>query len=271
MKAIMVGVDGSPQAEVALRHAVEIAQLSDAGVVGVASIYGDFDGEAEPDEHMSREMEGLKNRPRAAGDWFKQALDNCGQICSVSDVPFTARLLAGDPADVLTREAQAVDMVVIGATGRRDVHSELLGSTASRVTRNCIKPVLVTRDEVRPIERVMVGYDGSPASGHALEWAVDLAAEGRWSVAIVTGAMPESALAEGAEYAAQLAETRGIDAETMLVAGDAPSVVFEQAKEWKPDLIAVGGPVRGALTGFFLGEAWPDIVEQAEVPVMRWR
>jgi nucleotide-binding universal stress UspA family protein len=48
-------------------------------------------------------------------------------------------------------------------------------------------------------------------------------------------------------------------------------VVFEQAKEWKPDLIAVGGPVRGALTGFFLGEAWPDIVEQAEVPVMRWR
>ena len=46
MKAIMVGVDGSPQSEVAVRHAVEIAQLADASVVGIASVFGDFDGEA---------------------------------------------------------------------------------------------------------------------------------------------------------------------------------------------------------------------------------
>jgi nucleotide-binding universal stress UspA family protein len=83
--------------------------------------------------------------------------------------------------------------------------------------------------------------------------------------------MPESALAEGAEYASQLVATRGIAAEVMLVAGDAPSVIFQQAKKWDPDMIAVGGAQRGALSGFFLGEAWPDIVEQAEVPVLRWR
>jgi len=271
MKAIMVGVDGSPQAEVALKHAIEVAQLAGAGVVGIASIFGDFDGEAEVDEHSVAEMEGLENLPRVAVDWFKQALEDCGQACAVADVPFTARLVAGRPEQVIPEEAQAADMVVIGATGRRDDHGELLGHTAIHITRTCIKPVLVTRAKYQPIQRVMVGYDGSPASGHALEWAADLAGAGGWEVAIVTGAVPESSLAEGAEFAARLAATRNIDAEVLLVTGDAPTVIFDQAKEWKPDLIAVGGPQKGALTGFFLGEAWPNIVEQAEVPVLRWR
>lgn len=271
MKAIMVGVDGSPEAEVAVQYAIELAQLADAGVVGIASVFGDFDGEAEADEHDVREIEGLEHLPAAAIGWFQKALDDCGEACAVADVEFTARMVAGDPGRVLVEESQAVDMLVIGATGRRDEHAALLGKTATRVIRNCIKPVLVTRDEHVAVERIMVGYDGSPASGHAVEWAADMAAAGGWQVAVVTGAMPESSLAEGAEYAADLVATRGVDAEVILVTGDAPSVIFEQAKKWDPHMIAVGGAQRGALSGFFLGEAWPDIVEQAEVPVLRWR
>jgi nucleotide-binding universal stress UspA family protein len=271
MKAIMVGVDGSPEAEVAVQHAIEIAQLADASVMGIASVYEDFDGEAEADEHDVQEVEGLEHLPTAAISWFQNALDDCGEACAVADIDFTARMLAGRPGEVLVEEAQAVDMVVIGATGRRDDHSELLGRTTRRVMRNCIKPVLVTRDEHVEVKRIMVGYDGSPASGHALEWAADMALAGDWELAIVTGAMPESSLAEGAKYASDLVSTRGVAAEIMLVQGDAPSVIFEQARKWDPDMIAVGGPQRGALSGFFLGEAWPDIVEQAEVPVLRWR
>ncbi len=271
MKAIMVGVDGSPQSKVAVQHAVEIAQLSDAAVVGIASVFGDFDGEAEADEHDVEEIEGLEHLPGAAIGWFKEALDECGEACAVANVDFTAKMLAGDPAQVLVEEAQAADMVVAGATGRRDEHGELLGITATRLMRNCIKPVMITRDEYYPLNRILVGYDGSPASSHAVAWAADMAAAANSEIAIVTGAMPESELAEGGKYAVQLAETRGISARLFRVAGDAPSVVFEQAREYDPDLIAVGGAQKGALSGFFLGEAWPDIVEQAEVPVMRWR
>ncbi|MGI5820218.1 MAG: universal stress protein [Armatimonadota bacterium] len=270
MKAIMVGVDGSPQAEVAVQHAIEIAELADAGVVAVASVFGDFDGEAEAYGHDVQTREGLEHLPTAAVNWFREALEECGEACAVADVEFTARLLAGRPDRVLVEEAQSVDMVVVGATGRGGKNS-LFGQTASRVMRNCIKPVLVTRERPVNIERIMVGYDGSPASGHALEWAADLAAAGGWKLAIVTGAVPESELAEGADYAAKLAATRGVEAEVFLVTGDAPSVIFNQAKKWDPQMIAVGGPQRGALSGFFLGEAWPEIVEQAEVPVLRWR
>ncbi|MFW5868950.1 MAG: universal stress protein [Armatimonadota bacterium] len=271
MKAIMVGVDGSPQSKVAVQHAVEIAQLLDASVLGIASVFGDFDGEAEADEHDVEEMEGFEHLPAAAVGWFQEALEECGEVCAVADVDFTAKMLAGDPAEVLVEEAQAVDIVVVGATGKRDEHGELLGRTAGRLIRNCIKPVMITRDDYQPVNRIMVGYDGSPASSHAVAWAADMATAADAEMAIVTGAMPESSLAEGAKYASQLAATRGVSAHMIRVVGDAPSVIFEQAKKYDPDLIAVGGPQRGALSGFFLGEAWPAIVEQAEVPVMRWR
>lgn len=271
MKAIMVGVDGSDEASVAVRHAIEIAQMADANVVGIASVDRGANAEAEADEHDMDEVEGLEHLPSAAISWFQGALDDCGEACAVADVEFTARLLAGSPARVLVEEAQAVDMLVIGATGRGDGRGALLGRTARRIVRNCIKPVLVTRDEAVAVQKIMVGYDGSPASGHALEWAADLAAAGGWEIAIVTGAGPESSLAEGAEYASKLAATRGLDAEVFLVSGDAPGVIFREAKKWDPDMIAIGGPQRGALSGFFLGESWPEIVEQAEVPVLRWR
>ncbi len=271
MKAIMVGVDGSPEAEVAVQHAIELAQLADAGVTAVAAVFGDFDGEAENDEHSVEDREGLEHLPATAVGWFREALDECGEACAVADVDFSAHLLAGKPARVLVEEAQAVDLLVVGATGRGGESNALLGQTARRVIRNCIKPVLVTREQHQPVERIMVGYDGSPASGHALEWASDMAAAGGWEVAIVTGAMTESSLAEGAEYAAKLVESRGLDPEVFLVNGDAPSIIFAQAKKWDPDMIAIGGPQRGALSGFFLGESWPEVVEQAEAPVLRWR
>ncbi len=271
MKVIMVGVDGSPYSEVALQYAVEIAGLAGAGVVGLAGVAGDFNGEQPVAEHDVAEIEGLESLPTSVVEWFRQALDACGEACRVAEVPFAARMLAGHPARVLTREAQAADMLVLGCKGRRDDDMELLGNTTRHLIRSCIKPVLVARGEYRPLKRALVGYDGSPASSHAVEWVADLAAAGDWEVAVVTGAMPESELAEGVRFAADLVRSRGVDPEVMRVEGDAPSIIFEQMRAWEPDIIAVGGPVKGALSGFFLGEAWPEIVEQADVPVLRWR
>ncbi len=271
MKAIMVGVDGSPNSEVAVRYAIEIAAAADAGVVGMASIAEDFDGEAELEEHAIEEIEGIEHLPTAATNWFRNALGKCREVCATADIDFVAQMLAGDPGHVITEEAQACDMVVIGARGRRAQHGDLLGTTARRIIRDCIKPVLVTREEYREVKRVLVGYDGSPASGHAVEWAADIGCVAGWEIGIITGAVPASELAQGAQYAARLVSTRGLEAETMIARGDAPSVVFDHVREWNADLVAIGGARKGTLTGFFLGEAWPDIVEQAKVPVMRWR
>lgn len=270
MKAIMVGVDGSPHSEVALKYAIAIAELAGAGVTGLAAVTGDYEGEPPPEERVVREVEGLEHLPPVVIEWFEQALNRCADTCAVARVPFTAQMLGGWPGRVLSDEAQACDLLVLGARGQQD-SIELLGRTARDTVRSCIKPVLVTRGEYRPIGRALVGYDASPAAGHAVEWVADLAAPGGWEVVLVAGAMPQGDLASDIERAADLVRTRGIEPEVERVSGDAPTIIFEQARAHEVDLIAVGGPARGALSGFFLGEKWPDIVEQAEVPVLRWR
>jgi len=270
MRAIVVGVDGSPHSEVALRHAVEIADLVGAGVTGLAAVAGDYQGEAPPEEHRVEELEGLEALPTTVIQWFEQALGKCAETCAVAEVPFEARMLAGRPGRLLPDEAQGCDLVVLGAKGQHE-SIELLGRTARDVVRSCIKPVLVTRAEYRPITRALVGYDASPAAGHAVEWVADLAAVAGWEVVLVAGAMPQSGLASDIEHAADLVRTRGVEPEVVRAPGDAPTIVFEQARAHKADLIAVGGPIRGTLSGFFLGEKWPEVVEQAEAPVLRWR
>lgn len=270
MRAIMVGVDGSPHSEVALRYAVAIAELAGAGVTGMAAVAGDYQGEAPPEEHPVEELEGLEHLPTTVIEWFEQALGRCAETCAVAEVPFTAHMLAGRPGHVIPDEAQACDLVVLGARGQHD-SIDLLGRTARDVVRSAIKPVLVTRAEYRPIGRALVGYDASPAAGHAVEWVADLAALGGWEVVLVAGAMPQHGLASDIEHAADLVRTRGVEPEVVRGPGDAPTIIFEQARRHKVDLIAVGGPARGALSGFFLGEKWPEVVEQAEVPVLRWR
>lgn len=269
MKAIMVGVDGSAHSEVAVRYAVEIANLAGAQIVGLA-VADRYHEEEPPEEVTVDDLESLEALPRAVIDWFQEALDGCGDACRVAEVPFTARMVAGRPGPMLADEAQACDMIVVGAKGHHQ-SIELLGASTREVVRSCIKPVLVTRAEYRPITRALVGYDASPAAGHAVEWVADLAAPGGWEVVLVAGAMPQSDLASDVERAADLVRTRGVEPLVVREPGDAPTIIFEQARVHKADLIAVGGPLRGALSGFFLGEQWPEVVEQAEVPVLRWR
>ncbi len=147
----------------------------------------------------------------------------------------------------------------------------LIGHTTRRVMRHATKPVLVTREEYAPITTVVVGYDGTADSGHAIEWTADFAAAGDWTVHLITGALPGTDLAGAARRAARLVTARGVEPEVRVVAGDAPDVLFDEAKAVGADLIAIGASPKGALTGFFIGESWPDIVEQAKVPVLCWR
>lgn len=267
----MVGVDGSPGAEAAFRIAVDLAGLCQGSVYAVAVMpeRGQFDGPI--DRRQPADSEAQEIATRDVGRNIEDALDACNEICLTAGVEFVREVLVGDPVRVLTREAEGAEMLVIGAQGQRNDPLNLLGSTAQRVLRQSIKPVLVVRGAAEPFQRALVGYDGTPDAGHAVEWTADFARDGGWQVRMVTGAHPESYLASGARRAARILEARGLDPDVQLVEGDAPGILFEHAKAFEADLIVIGAAPKGAVTGFFIGEAWPDVVEQAKVSVLCWR
>ncbi len=267
MRTIMVGTDGSAGSDVATKYAAEVAQLLDGSVYAVAVLPEHADAEAAADERDTDQVAAERAAPQAARSWFKAARE----ACRAAEVELVEQMESGDPAEVLAQQAESADLVVVGAHGLTGDAAQLLGGTTRRLLRSCIKPMLIARAEYRPIERVVVGYDASPDAGHAVALVADLACRAAWEVALVVGAPEQSELAKGAYRAAKLIRSRGVEPEVRLVQGDAPSILFEQGERFQADLIAIGGALQGPLSGFFLGEAWPEVVEQSQLPVLLWR
>ena len=271
MKTIMVGIDGSAGGQMAFRTAVDLADLCGGTVYAVAVMPDRGQAEAPADERDASDTEAEEVATRSLSSTFDEALVECEEICRVADVDYVRDVLVGDPARVLTAEAEGADLLVIGAQGQRNNPHFLMGEHTPRILRHSIKPVLVARGEHTPIRRVLVGYDGTSDSGHAVEWAADFGHDADWEIRMVTGTHPESALASGARRAARIFAARRLEVDLHITEGDAPSIIFEHGREFEADLIVIGAAPKGPVTGFFIGEAWPDIVEQAPVSVLCWR
>ena len=134
---VLVAYDGSPEAELALAHAVAIAQASRARLALVAvvapppllswQVPGGMKG-----VHETEQAE-LELRLRAAAD---QVPD---------DLSLTTQLLDGDPARELLRLAREgdFDVIVMGSRGRGRVTAAVLGSVSNHVMHESDVPVIV--------------------------------------------------------------------------------------------------------------------------------
>ena len=137
MSAVIVGVDGSEDAEEALRFAVTEAALRHvplrvvsawqvpatpvAGGMVPAIALGDFEEVAEAAvEHAVAEARRLDPRVDCAG-----------------------AVVHGPPAAALVQAAQANDVLVVGSRGRGNVAGLLLGSISRQVVHDAPCPVVV--------------------------------------------------------------------------------------------------------------------------------
>jgi nucleotide-binding universal stress UspA family protein len=134
---VMVAFDGSPEAELALAHAVSLAQNHRARLALVAvvppvpGIAWQAPGGVRK-LHEDQETD-LARRLRTAADRVPD------------DLPLTTRLLDGDPPRELLRAARDGDhdVIVMGSRGRGRVSAALLGSVSNRVMHASPVPVII--------------------------------------------------------------------------------------------------------------------------------
>jgi nucleotide-binding universal stress UspA family protein len=136
MDKIVVGVDGSPTGNAALKWAFSEAKLRGCSLQVVHAWEYPYQGPrttvTEPRELM--ELDAAKELQDAIHDL---------QI-SAGDGPVVEHeLLEGNPADVLIRASEDADLVVVGSRGRGGFASLLLGSTSHAVVQHAHCPVTV--------------------------------------------------------------------------------------------------------------------------------
>jgi nucleotide-binding universal stress UspA family protein len=282
MGTIIVGMDTSPNAAVALRWAA--GESGRRGwTVRAVLCWGYLD-----QHHAS----GAEFDPGYRAADAQAALDaSVAAAVGESAAEHVDRQLINErPARGLLESSAGADLLVLGARGLGGLKGMLLGSVSRQCLHHNTVPVVIVKDEQAPAPsgraRVVAGVDGSESSLRALAWAVEtarardarVAAVSTWTppnvgeLFVVAGpsdrAAFEAAAAEILAAAVDTVDAGGLEApiEQLVVAGAAGSVIVAQSED--ADLVVVGSRGRGGFTGLLLGSVSDHVAHHAVCPVV---
>jgi nucleotide-binding universal stress UspA family protein len=139
------------------------------------------------------------------------------------------------------------------------------------------------------MKRLLIATDGSPSALQAVELGLELAEEQHAEpffvhVAPVADVLPVAGFAmagpvsvphelaeadrSSLDDAVRLAEQRGLEGRTRLLAGDAAKQIVAYADEIDADLIVIGSRGLGAVGSALLGSVSRKVLHEAKRPVM---
>ena len=205
--SIVVGVDGSPDADRAVTWAAQQAAREHRTLTVVHCA----------DQLLLRDtawldVQGIDHRElaKALGEAARAlvAAARVKALVTAPDLDVVTLVVDADPRVALVDASEAADLVVVGSRGRGPVASAILGSVSASVTRHAHCAVVVCRppgERAGTGNRVLVGADGTAASRPVLEFAFRQASlrggpltvmHCFWDVAAATrgpGAVPDEA------------------------------------------------------------------------------
>ena len=141
MKKILVPIDGSKHADLALEKAKEFAEMFGSSVVLLH--VNDFH------QHMFNYNAGVEEHFIELFEQMSVNILEVGKekLAALGDRVETVRLEGGVANKILDyANANDFDMVIIGSHGKGALHNFLMGSVAHKIIMHANKPVLVVRE-----------------------------------------------------------------------------------------------------------------------------
>ncbi|TCC16090.1 universal stress protein [Kribbella sindirgiensis] len=270
-KYILVGVDDSPEAQIALRWAVDAAAARELPVRVIRAYLNEI-------SRWAMGAEGYVPPPMPL-DKYQHELDAAVQYARdrLGYDGGSGWLANSDPANALLIEAENAEMVVVGTRSRNKMSAAVLGSVATAVSAKASCPVVVVRGE-RRTGPVVVGTDGSPDSEEAITFAFEEAARTGERLDVVYCWQPQAEDAASIDsteellrnwLAESLAPYRDkfptVPVRASVAEGRAGTRLIKRSA--KASLVVVGSRGRGGVTGLLLGSVSQSLLHHADSPV----
>jgi len=283
-KRIVVGVDGSAEALEAVRWAAAHAKKT-RSLLSVVCAYSmaSYSAAALDGGFALIDDKSLKE---GANEVVTQAVECIRDM--VEDVEGIVQL--GDPNVVLTELSESADLLVISSRGGGGFADRLLGSVSSTVPGHarCAVAMVPEHDSGKkflPIERIVVGVDGSDVASSALRTAVNIAEGWNAELTVVTAvpiaatggaswmplAVDRRSLVADIRNGLDIAIEQALDGRKMHVARHAldgsPAALLTEFST-AVDLVVVGTRGRGGFAGMLLGSTSNTVLHHSTCPVM---
>ncbi len=197
---VLVAVDRSPESHMALRYACHLLDHFDAEVEAVYVKPDVLAVELENFGVPFIKKTGPREKIEAEAKRVEEVIVNACHVCLGAQIPCEPRMLIGEPAEEIIREARdgGYDLVVLGSHGHSAISGLLLGAVHSQVLHHTSQPLLIVR-ELRDIQKVLVAYRGTSCDQEALRFVAPLLARRKPEMTILH--VQETDMGESDEYA----------------------------------------------------------------------
>jgi len=199
----------------------------------------------------------------------------------------------GDPRDLIleAEERENPDLVVIGSHRKGLVEKILIGSTAEKVVKHTLKPVLVVKGfEPSFTKKVLIAYDFSKTAEGAVEFAIKFLKPFKVKVEIlhieepidlplvekIGKAIYEKYSEEKKKYLEKVKERfreAGFEVSTEFVGGRDPAegIVKHIRRDKDVEMLIMGSRGLSGLKRILLGSTSTEVFRKVEIPILIYK
>ena len=209
-------------------------------------------------------------RARLATERGRAILEDAHALLTRDGVAaITSRLRHGGLVENMADMEADAAMIVIGKRGADADHAQgHLGSNLERVVRASHKPILVAVRALRPIETVLLAFDGGPSALKAVDCVAGnpLFAGLAVHVVWVGAATPE--VTQRLDAATQRLTSAGIGADSAVVPGDPETAFGKLVERAGYDLLVIGAYGHSRIRGLVIGSTTTGMLMTSRLPVL---
>ena len=202
-------------------------------------------------------------RGRAILEDARSILDEAG----VADA--SLHLRHGDLVEAISEKEAEAELVLIGKRGEAaDFAKGHLGSNLERVMRASRKPLFVASRAFRPIEKVLIAYDGSASAKRAVEHVARGPLYAGLGITIVTVGSGTEQVRKGLADAKAMLAAAGIEAETTVLPDQPDEALGNLVNEARFDFVVMGASGHSRIRSLFVGSTSLEMIRCCKVPIM---
>lgn len=208
----------------------------------------------------------LQEAARLELEEAQQRLNEAG----LADVGITLR--QGDLLETLVEREAEAQMLVVGKRGEAADFATLhLGSNLERMLRSATIPVLVAARQFKPLERVMVAFDGRASADKAVSEMLHSPLFKGLEIFLISAGDKSSRRQAAVDAAVAKLSAAGLTVSAMIEDGAAIEVIPKAVTDKNIDMLVMGAYGHSRLRTLVIGSTTSEMIRQCLVPILVYR